>query len=426
MARIGFACRASHSYLNSMSEIALELQRRGHQIVFIGIPDIRPKLKHFEFELLHIGETDFPPGYAATSMKMLGELKGHAALRFVSEHIAENGRVFLQDAPELVRAANLDLLVIEQTIVSMMTIAEFLNIPYVTVCVSLISNPDPFVPPAFSHHTPHHPSLSKLQTFAEHRIEKLLNQTIFSDIHQTRKDWNLPPIRNPATYHSPYATIVQFPKSIDFKRKHLPTNYHYVGRFSDPSGTEPLCRNVPFPFHKLDGRPIIYASLGTILNEMQGLYRKVIESTKGLNAQLVVSLGNPQASVDEDVGDAIVVPFAPQEKLVSMSSIIITHGGNNTVTMAMSYGVPMVVIPIANDQPGVAARVAVGGLGVSIHPKRVNVDVLRSSIKDVLVDSRYREQAEKVRMEVEEAGGVRKAADIAEIVARTRRPAIAS
>ncbi|CAN8070220.1 unnamed protein product [Agarophyton chilense] len=402
-----------------MTEIALELQRRGNQIVFIGVPDIRPKLKDFDFEVLLIGEAEFPVGYVSTSMTMLGELHGHQALRFSSDHIAENGRAYLRDGPEIVRAANLDLLVIEQTVVSMRTVAEAQNIPYITVCVSLISNPDPLVPPVFSHRIPSAAPISKLQTYVEHRIEKFLTHNIFTDVHQKRKEWNLPPIRDPATSHSPYATIVQLPKSIDFPRKHLPSTFHYIGRFSDPSGTEPLSRNVSFPFEKLDGRPIIYASLGTIVNETQGLSSKIVQSCKGVNAQLVLSFGNPQSFVEDEIGDAIVVPFAPQEKLVSMSSLVITHGGNNTVTMALSYGVPMVVIPVGNDQPGVAARVVAAGLGVCVNAKKMNVGSFRSSLKEVLVGSKYREQAAKVRREIEEAGGVQKTADIAEMVAKT-------
>jgi UDP:flavonoid glycosyltransferase YjiC (YdhE family) len=55
--------------------------------------------------------------------------------------------------------------------------------------------------------------------------------------------------------------------------------------------------------------------------------------------------------------DAIIVDYAPQLQLLKKASLCITHAGINTTLESLSNGVPLVAIPIANDQPGIGARI---------------------------------------------------------------------
>jgi zeaxanthin glucosyltransferase len=79
-------------------------------------------------------------------------------------------------------------------------------------------------------------------------------------------------------------------------------------------------------------------------------------------------------------------------------------------------GVPMVVIPITNDQPGVAARVARVGARLVVSVKKATVAKLRSTIEKVLTDKSYRENAQKMQLAIKNSGGVKQAADIIEPV----------
>lgn len=115
-----------------------------------------------------------------------------------------------------------------------------------------------------------------------------------------------------------------------------------------------------FPWHQLNGKPLIYASLGTIQNQQLDLFARIAEACSHLDAQLVIALGggsNPNA-LPSLPGHPLVVGFAPQLALLQRAALTITHAGLNTVLESLRCGVPMVAIPIANDQPGVAARVA--------------------------------------------------------------------
>jgi len=57
-------------------------------------------------------------------------------------------------------------------------------------------------------------------------------------------------------------------------------------------------------------------------------------------------------------GWPLVVEVAPPLELLPRAALTITHADLNTVLEALSCGGPMVAIPIANDQSGVAARLA--------------------------------------------------------------------
>ncbi len=82
-------------------------------------------------------------------------------------------------------------------------------------------------------------------------------------------------------------------------------------------------------------------------------------------------------------GNPLGVEYAPQLALLEKATLTITHAGMNTKTECVKYGVPMVAIPVTNDQPGVAARIAWTGAGEFVPLNKLNVPRLRDAIKQV-------------------------------------------
>lgn len=151
--------------------------------------------------------------------------------------------------------------------------------------------------------------------------------------------------------------ITQTPKEFDLPIPRLPPQFHYAGPFHDDEGREPI----PFPWEKLTGKPLIYASLGTLVNGLNSLYRTILEAVGEFpDMQVVLSIGR---NLDPEYlgpipSNTIVVPSAPQIELLKRAALCITHGGLNTVLESLAEGVPMVAIPVGYDQPGVACRIA--------------------------------------------------------------------
>ncbi|XHX79517.1 MAG: glycosyltransferase [Stenomitos frigidus ULC029] len=237
-----------------------------------------------------------------------------------------------------------------------------------------------------------------------------------------RKRWALPAYAHPDDGYSDLAQLCQQPVEFEFPRAHLPTCFHFTGPYTNPASREPTF----FPFNKLTGQPLLYASLGTVQNRLLETFQTIAEACQDLEAQLVIALGGgcmPEA-LPALPGSPLVVGYAPQLELLQRTTLTITHAGMNTTLESLSNGVPMVAIPIANDQPGVAARIAWTGTGAVVPLKRLNVSKLRSAIKQVLTEESYQQNALRLQAAIQRAGGVKKAADIVEQVVATGKPAL--
>src|SRR5439155_2876258 len=111
------------------------------------------------------------------------------------------------------------------------------------------------------------------------------------------------------------------------------------------------------------------ASLGTMQKRLQHVLRAILDGCASLNVQVVLSLGKKEAAWDGPVpANAVVVPFAPQLTLLDRASLLVTHAGLNTALEGLARGLPMLCIPVTNDQPGVARRVEWLGAGEVLKP----------------------------------------------------------
>ncbi|WP_339379618.1 glycosyltransferase [Okeania hirsuta] len=99
-----------------------------------------------------------------------------------------------------------------------------------------------------------------------------------------------------------------------------------------------------------------------------------------------------------------------QLELLQKATLTITHAGMNTTLECLNNAVPMVAIPIAFDQPGVAARIAWSGAGEAIPLKRLTVARLRKAISKVLTQPSYKQNALRLQSAIQRSGGVTRAA----------------
>jgi zeaxanthin glucosyltransferase len=426
MTRFGIFCPSAIGHLNPMCAIALELQRRGHIVVLFGVPDALDKVSGLNLATVEIGTFDYPKGCVDSAYRTLGKLTGKPGLKFTIDFFKRETQMFFREAPQAIRQANIDLLIIDQISSSIATVADYLGLPFVTVCNAMLINREPGVPPYSTHWAYSTTPWARLRNRLGNALIDLLIRDLRQVIVEQRRDWNLPPYQRREDAYSPLAQVCQLPEAFDFPRERLPAHFHYIGRFQDPSGTEPISfDNTDFPFERLTGQPLIYASLGTLQNQRPEIFECIAKSCLSLDVQLVISLGNPQAPPIDLPGNPIVVPFAPHQKLIERSKVVVTHAGMNTVLTALGCGVPLVAIPITNEQPGIASRLARTKAGKMLQLSKLNEITLRTAISEVLSDSSYRIKAQQLQKTIQASGGVDRVADIIEMAAQTRQPVLA-
>ncbi|WP_414563194.1 MULTISPECIES: glycosyltransferase [unclassified Anabaena] len=423
MTHFGIICPGSTGPINTMLPLGQELQRRGHRVTLFGIPDAKSKTLAAGVEFQAVGEEDFPVGATAESFTQLGQLSGLDALKYTIDLLKQLATIMLRDAPDLIKTAGVEALLVNQGSSEGGTIADFLGIPFVTVCSAVVLNRETGVPP-FNTVWPYSPTWwARLRNKMGYALLNRVAKPIGDVINQYRQEWNLPLHTHPNERYSQLAQISQAPAEFEYPRQELPPWFHFTGTYH----TSASRTDVPFPYEKLNGKPLIYASMGTLQNRLIWVFQTIASACENLDAQLVISLGGSAKpeSLPDLPGNPLVVEYAPQLDLLEKATLMITHAGMNTTMECVKNGVPMVAIPVANDQPGVAARIAWTGAGEFVPLKKLNVPRLQHVIKRVFTEQSYKQNALRLQAATLQAGGVTRAADIIEQVVSTRKPVLA-
>ena len=411
MARLGAFCFPGTGHLNPLTALARRLQQRGHSVVIFGIADVESRVKAAGIDFCLIGQSDYPPGTLEELDRQLGEMKGLHVLRFTMERVSNTARMVLRDGPEAVRNANVEALLIDEADMAN-NIAEYLGLPFVSLALIPPMVRDNRYPPFYFGWSGSQRWWARLRNEIAIRVLTRVAAPIFAAVNEYRVAWGLQVGRVPGEGLSKLAQITQLPRALEFDIEPLPPHLYYTGPFVD-AAQRPA---VDFPWDRLDGRPLVFASLGTLQNRSRDIFRKIAEACAELNVQLVISLGG---GLEPDrlgalSGDPLVVQFAPQLEIVKRASVVITHAGVNTVLESLAEGVPLVCTPLGNDQPGVASRVAAHGAGVVVPPRKANAKRLRSAVRAVLEDESYRRAARKLQAAMSQIDGLERAADIVE------------
>lgn len=423
MARIGLICPEMSGHLNPTCALGRELALRGHRVTFIGMRDGEDHAASAGLDYHPIGEKEFPRGAWKRATEELGRLKGIRAFRFTVNRYYQSAEVFLRDLPDAMEAVGLDGLVVDQTCMPGATAADKLQLPFVSLACALMMNSEPAIPPMV---TPW-PYRDTFPARFRNRVGNFLFRRAIRSVpvlvNRHRKRWNLPVYKVQEDAFSRLAQISQVPREFDFPRQFLPETFHYTG----PLFASESRADVPFPYERLTGQPLIYASLGTLQNRLGYVFQTIVDATRDLDAQLVLSMGGGHAGTLQNVpASAIVVEFAPQLELLKRADLTITHAGMNTTMESLSQGVPMVCLPVTNDQPAVGARVAWTGSGLVVPLKQLSKDRLNEAIRSVLYQPTFRERARELQSAIQRAGGLTRGADIVETALLTREPVLSS
>ncbi len=424
MTHFGIICPTSPGHLNPMTALGRELKRRGHRITIIQILDAQAQTLAAGLEFQMMGEKELPAGALARQFAQLGQLSGLAAIRYTVNLIKQGATIVLRDAPGVIRKAGIEALLVDQVVAEGATVAEYLAIPFITVCNALILNQEPGIPPFVTSWSRNTTWWALLRNGVAYSVLEQIAQPIRQMVGEYRQKWNLPTYKNVSDVFSKLAQISQEPAEFEFPRTALPECFHFTGPLSDSAGREP----VTFPYEQLTGQPLIYASMGTLQNRKQDIFTIIAEACVGLNAQLVVSLGSSSApdSLPKLPGSPLVVRYAPQLQLLQKATLTVTHAGMNTVLESLSNGVSMVAIPITNDQPGVGARLVWTGAGEVVPLSNLSGPLLRKAIQRGLTSDFYKSNASRLQQAIRQSGGVSRAADIVEIAITTGKPVLNS
>jgi MGT family glycosyltransferase len=218
----------------------------------------------------------------------------------------------------------------------------------------------------------------------------------------------LPPVADPDL--SPRLVIV-FSSELLAGLDRFPAQTRFVG-----PALEGRPEPTPFPWERLAPGPRLLVSLGTV-NAARGgpLYRVLAE---GLAKEpLQVILVAPPEVAGQMPENFIVRERVPQLALLAHVAAVLCHGGHNTVCETLAQGLPLLVMPIRDDQPIIAQQVVACGAGLRLRFGRTSAIELREAVHRILSEATFREGALRVQASFRAAGGAPAAADAVEALA---------
>ncbi|MGI8709271.1 MAG: glycosyltransferase [Actinomycetota bacterium] len=274
--------------------------------------------------------------------------------------------------------------------------------------------PDPDLPPAFSGL-----ASDDLGGWAEFRRRY---DAAHSDLHTDFDDFcrerEGPPLPDRQfMYESDYLNLYLYPKECDYQRTVEPSPTWHRLDSSVRATDEPFA----LPESLVGDGPIIYLSLGSLGSADVALMTRLIELLGRTSNRVIVSMG-PQHDRLQLADNMVGAEFLPQTSILPLVDLVVTHGGNNTVTECFHFGKPMVVLPLFWDQYDNAQRVSELDFGVRLQSYAFEDAHLYDAIDRLLKGADRRERMLGIAARLQAQPGTQRAADLIWRLAEAKQP----
>lgn len=411
---------AFYSHFQAFQALAGTLIDRGHQVTFFQQADARRWLTDPRIGFHAVGALSHPPGSLDAALRRAACSNNPLRLRRVIRDMCDTTRMLCAELPSALAVRQIEALLCDQMEAAGGMVAEGLGLPYVSVACALPVNREPQLP------LPVMPFAYATDERSQHIFEgsRKVYDWLMGPLSKVLRDASrrlaIEPRDGLHECLSPYAQISQTIPGFDFPRQTPPANFHAVGPLRTPQTEE----SGEWPIDP--ARPFIFASLGTLQGSRYDMFKRIATASRQLNAQLLIAhCGGLDARQEQRLikaGATWVTDFAPQQWALQHADAVVTHGGLNTVMDAIVARTPMLVMPIAFDQPGVASRVTHAGIGLQLR-RGAGAGQIRERLTQLRGLST--EPFQRLATELENAGGTSRAADIVEAVVRTGEPVLA-
>jgi MGT family glycosyltransferase len=416
---IVFFPEGAYGPTNNCVGIADVLRARGHRPVFIIEESFAGTLeeKGFEERLMRLGpapETEEAPGQfwkdfirdtAPVFRKpTIEQLEGFIAPTF--QALIDGARYVDDRLIEIIEEVQPDVLV-EDNVVAFPALPASGG-PWVRiVSCNPAELPDSNVPPKFSGYPADDPT-----GWAEFRDEyKRTHADMHASFDEFCRERGAPPLPELEFIHtSPWLNLYLYPVEVDYARAQpLGDSWHNL-ESSVRATDEPW--TLPEPLAPRDGA-LVYLSLGSLGSADVELMQGLIETLATTPHRVVVSMG-PQHDQLTLADNMVGEEFLPQTSILPQVDLAITHGGNNTITECLHFGIPTIVLPLFWDQYDNAQRMDETGHGVRLATYTHEPEELTGAIDRLLADSALRDRLGAAAARLQASPGTTKAADLIE------------
>ncbi len=407
------------------------LRRRGHRVVFAAEASWQGRLEPLGFEEDLVDLAPPPAGDAA------GQDPGQFWKDFVRDTAPEFRKPTIEQLDTFVRPVWTELtdgarhcqqqlatiidrtrpdVIVEDNVVGFPALVTA-GVPFVRiVSCHPLEIKDPHLPPAFSGYAAADPSGWPAFRAAYERVHRPL----WEEFNAWCIEQGAPPLPDLEFIHDGAANLYVYPELADYQRSRaLGPSWQRLD--SSVRGTD---ADFELPGGMADGAgALIYFSLGSLGSADVPLMRRVIDCLAATPHRYIVSKG-PRHDEIELAPNMTGAEFLPQTSIIPQCDLVITHGGNNTVTESLHFGKPMIVLPLFWDQYDNAQRMDELGLGVRLDSYGFTDATMHGAIERLLGDDALRARLGRGAAQIQGRQGLRTAATLIERAARARNRAL--
>ena len=414
------------SHVNASLNLAYQLRDEGHQVIYSGTDRLQSYVTSLGFKF-HPRERDvYPWTEAVPSENRIGLRRWVSGLRRLDQY----RKIYrdLGSPGDIVAETNPDLVLVDRAYSVFAPMLFKSGVPF-AVLVSMGNLSHSFgIPPQCTSYQAGHSLLRMCVAelfWARYYWGRALNRYLDFRLEFDRRFLSM---MEALSSHAEFRFVrsryfhvgvrevpelLLFPSEFDFPRRLLPNQYHigpFCGRKRDVGAHSLAFDSVfqQFQNQRATGRPLVLCALGTAAWRYKHINKFVellVTVTKGARGNLIVAGGEGLLCNNHKDSTSNISFFdeIPQQQALMGTDLFICHGGMNSIVEAIMAGVPMLICPgmSKSDQPGNAARVCYHRIGMKISPKWMRCATIRRKIDSLLTDPTYREQAQKMRLNIE-------------------------
>ena len=246
-------------------------------------------------------------------------------------------------------------------------------------------------------------SKGPLSIFKHKWIAKAFTKDIAKNIPMKTDNWLDEIVQNPPELNLVYTLREYQPYEEEFPDE----QYKFLGPSIYGRKTD------GFDFVKGE-RPVVYISLGTVIKGAVSFFQNCVDAFRGENMDVIISVGQ-KFDVRKLKGvpsNVHIYKSVPQLDVLKIADVFVTHGGMNSVSEALVYSTPMVVIPFVSDQPVNARCIEKLGIGKKLEYSTANKNTIKSTVFAVASDSDIKTNLTKVQRLITKAPGNKGGAEL--------------
>ncbi|MEJ7701893.1 MAG: glycosyltransferase [Pyrinomonadaceae bacterium] len=422
--KIVLATFGSLGDIHPMIALGIELQRRGHRIVFVAMEFYREKIDALQFEFRPL-RPNVNPEDKELARTIMDAKSGTE--RLILDVLMPNLMPMFEDLSEAVKGA--DVLISGEVVYVAASVIEKTGVKWITTSLapcSFFSAYDPFVPPvaqwmenvrflgvnfhkalyfmlrrSIRHwYEPYKEFRRKLGLSENHdpifdgKYSKLLHLAMFSKIlGKPQPDWHSPTLQTGFCFYDGQNDLGKMPEKLN-------------------------------EFLESGEPPIVFTLGSAAAMDARDFFEESAKAAKMLNHRAVLLYGmlNEQPKVVESGKwkveseerkntDIVAFDYAPYSLVFPKAACVVHQGGVGTTAQVLRAGVPHLIMPYAHDQPDNAARCARIGVARTISREKYTAEMAAKQLSELLGNLSYKANAEEAKRVVTVENGVRIACD---------------